>query len=251
MLCPKCGYEQADGNVDCPRCGIIFEKIRTQPILQPLPADKPEEGEDLSYAEQIKDLLFSVKPDTNPFYLGGRGMLFLILFLWGFKFFFAPIEDNYPGTSFLHLVNLPFHEAGHVIFGFFGEFIAKLGGSLAQLIMPLICLFTFLIKMRDPFAASVTLWWFGESFMDLAPYINDARALNLILIGGVTGKDVPDFHDWEYILGRLNLLPYDHFLAGMANALGIACMLTAYLWGGYLLYKEYAYQRANRTVRGG
>ncbi|PYM31744.1 MAG: zinc ribbon domain-containing protein, partial [Candidatus Rokuibacteriota bacterium] len=42
-------------------------------------------------------------------------------------------------VAFLHGVNLIFHEAGHVIFGFLGEFIAVAGGSLNQVLIPAIC----------------------------------------------------------------------------------------------------------------
>jgi hypothetical protein len=40
--------------------------------------------------------------------------------------------------------------------------------------------------------------------MDIAPYINAARTLDLFLIGGVTEKDT-DGHDWNNILTMLNL----------------------------------------------
>jgi hypothetical protein len=36
---------------------------------------------------------------------------------------------------FLDRVDLVFHEAGHLIFGFFGEFIGILGGSLMQVLI--------------------------------------------------------------------------------------------------------------------
>jgi uncharacterized membrane protein len=41
--------------------------------------------------------------------------------------------------NFLHLIDLVFHEAGHVIFGLFGRFIAVIGGSLNQVLVPVIC----------------------------------------------------------------------------------------------------------------
>jgi len=239
MICPKCGAEQDDGNRECTRCGVIFAKIR---------ADAPPRAGSLAGEETlgslpagrwIRDLFFSVKPGSDLFSLAGRSLLLVILTLWGVKFFSHPVADAYAGESFLHLVNLPFHEAGHLFFRPFGEFTTALGGSLGQLIMPLICLLTFLVKMRDPFAASVAFWWFGQNFMDMAPYIDDARDLNLILLGGYTGKDSPGIHDWEYLLGRLNLLSYDHALAGFANGLGMACMVTACAWGGYVLYKGF------------
>lgn len=105
----------------------------------------------------IKELFFYVEPQINVFHFGGRVFIFLIIFIWGWKFILTPIESNYAGRSFLHYINLPFHEAGHMIFRFFGQFIMMLGGSAGQLLVPLICLLTFLVKTRDKFAASVTL----------------------------------------------------------------------------------------------
>jgi hypothetical protein len=175
---------------------------------------------------------------VNPFYFAGRCVLFLLLAAWGWRFMTASVESNYAGESFLHLVNLPFHEAGHVFFAPFGRFMIVFGGTLGQLLMPLICAGTFLLKTRDAFAASVALWWTAENFMDIAPYINDARALELILLGGVTGQEV-EGHDWEYLLGSLGWLRYDHTLAHLAQWVGIASMIAALLWGGTLLLKQY------------
>jgi hypothetical protein len=105
--------------------------------------------------------------------------------------------------------------------------------------MPLICLGALLIQNRDAFGAAVGLWWFAESLMDLAPYINDARALDLVLLGGVTGKEVEDYHDWEHILRTLGWLQYDHTLAHAAYALGSFLMILALIWGGYMLHLQF------------
>src|SRR3989449_9967209 len=48
--------------------------------------------------------------------------------------------------NFLHLIDLVFHEAGHVIFGFFGQFIGVLGGSLNQVLVPAACTGVFLAR---------------------------------------------------------------------------------------------------------
>src|SRR2546427_556337 len=114
----------------------------------------------------------------------------------------------------------------------------SLGGSLAQILMPLVCLVAFLIKTRDLFGASVALWWTAESFMDIAPYINDARAMDLMLLGGVTGKET-DGHDWNNILTMLGWLEYDHRLAHLTYNLGILLMLASFAWGGLLLCEHY------------
>ncbi|MFC1532638.1 hypothetical protein ACFLZG_02790 [Thermodesulfobacteriota bacterium] len=98
----------------------------------------------------------------------------------------------------------------------------------------------FILTRKDSFAASACLWWFGENFIDLAPYINDARAGVLPLLGGNTGRNSPyGFHDWEFILNEIGLLRFDHLLAGIAHKIGIILMVTALAWAGYLLFKQF------------
>ena len=180
------------------------------------------------------------KPDDpNEIIFAGKVLLLILLIVWSYKFLFASIESNVVAGSFLHLVNLPFHEAGHIIFSPLGRFVQVLGGTLGQLLMPAICMGVLLISTRDAFGAAVALWWLAESFMDIAPYINDARALNLVLLGGVTGKDVADYHDWEYILGALGMLRMDHALAYLAQGIGVVLMLAALGWAAVNLWIEF------------
>src|SRR5438309_8047992 len=61
------------------------------------------------------------------------------------------VRDGSLGSNFLHLVLLPFHEAGHVIFRPFGTFIMILGGSLGQLLMPIVAGVALLVQRRDAF----------------------------------------------------------------------------------------------------
>jgi len=242
MECPKCGFEQADQTTECLKCGIIFAKYRqtlrpetktTTAISTPIETS-PGPG------EFIKELLFYVPLETNPWFLGGRAIFLLVMVIWGFKFMVTPMGSDYVMSSFWHLVNLPFHEVGHIIFRLFGRLMTSLGGSLMQVLMPLICMGVFLIKTRDTFAASFTLWWTGENFMDLAPYINDARSLTLPLLGGNTGRTSPyGFHDWEFILKETGLIHYDHTIAGLAHYLGKGVILCALVWGGFILFKQY------------
>ncbi|HEY3198541.1 MAG TPA: hypothetical protein VGJ57_11050 [Nitrospirales bacterium] len=184
------------------------------------------------------ELFFPTETDVQPLYVAGRSLLYIGLLVWSWHFIAAPLETNYAGESFLHNINLPFHEAGHLVFSPLGRFLTVLGGTLGQLLMPLICVYAFLFHTRDAFGASVAAWWVAENFMDIAPYVNDARDLELILLGGVTGKDVEDYHDWESILTTLGWLPYDHRIAHAFQYLGIVLMLLALVWGATVLYRQ-------------
>jgi hypothetical protein len=189
--------------------------------------------------DRLRDSIFPpVDENVNPFYFWGRLLFFAFILIWGFKFIFAPIKGDYIGRSFMHLINLPFHEAGHLIFSIFGDFIRVLGGTLMQILIPLVCMAAFL-QRSDAFAGSVALWWTGQSLIDVAPYIFDARAGELMLLGGMTGQDAPDFHDWHNMLGRLGLLSYDHAIAYTVKYMGAALILLALVWAGYTLLSHY------------
>src|SRR6266571_3511898 len=84
--------------------------------------------------------LLPAEERVNSFVFAGRVLVYGLLIFWGVKFIATPMETNYVGGHFMHLINLPFHEAGHLIFSPFGRFLTVLGGSLGQLFMPLICL---------------------------------------------------------------------------------------------------------------
>ena len=187
----------------------------------------------------VKEFLLPQPKDVNHILFAGRVLVFIGLVVWGYRFITNTWQMTYVMESFMHNINLPFHEAGHIFFSPFGRFITVLGGSLGQLLMPLICLGAFLYPNRNAFAASVTLWWFAESLMDLAPYIGDARAGVLPLLGGVTGSEVEDYHDWEYLLKTLGWLYSDHKIAAGAYMAGRWLMLLAFLWGAWVLWMQY------------
>lgn len=235
--CPKCSFEQPDGTIECAKCGIVFAKYRPQ-APAPVSLRHRSSLSKTCWFLTVKDRLIESDQADDPFTFAGRTFVFLLLLWWGKSFITTPLETNYTGESFLHLINLPFHEAGHLLFMPFGRFMMFLGGSLGQILMPLVCLATFLIKTRDPFGATVALWWTAENFMDVAPYINDARALDLTLLGGVTGKET-DGHDWENILSMLGWLPYDHRIAHLSYNVGIVLMFISLCWGGLLLARHY------------
>jgi hypothetical protein len=196
----------------------------------------------VGFKEWFLERSFEVPERVNPIVLTGRAIFWvgLVLLSWGYVL--SPIQRSQMSPSFVHFlisrVNLVFHEAGHIIFGILGDFIGTLGGSIAQVLVPLICAVAFL-RHANAFGAAVATWWAGESLIELAPYINDARAQQLVLLGGITGRDAPGYHDWNNILSRLGLLAYDHALAKAAHLLGALFILLALVWGGYLLLRQY------------
>lgn len=249
QTCPKCGYQRQASDIipesQCPACGLIFSRWLKQRFRSP-ESSSPKNRNSKSDAllGQLKERVLYVESPVSHSGFYGRLLLFVCFAFWGFWFIqtdYSQLTGGLPeiNGSFMHLVDLIFHEAGHILFIPFGQFMTILGGSLAQLMMPMAVIGVFLLQQRDTFGASIGLWWLGQSVMDLAPYINDARAGELLLLGGTTGRDNPGHHDWRNILGDLGLLEYDHLIAGGVNFMGEALILLSLVWGGNILYRQY------------
>ena len=169
--------------------------------------------------------------------LAGRSILYVGVLVWTWRFVSQPMGTA-AMSSFLHGVNLAFHEAGHILFLPFGAFLTALGGSLMQLLVPVICLVALVRQNGDAFGGALALWWAGQNLLDLAPYIADALALQLVLLGGYTGREV-EGHDWEAILGALGWLNHAILLGQTAHGLGVVVMVGALIWGGRVLAAEW------------
>jgi hypothetical protein len=118
-------------------------------------------------------------------------------------------------------VNLLIHEAGHLIFRLFGEFMMIAGGSLFQVIMPALFVGYFCYQ-RKFYSASLVLFWVGESILNVSVYAGDAATLQLPLLGGEG-----TLHDWNYLLTNLNLLSATTQVAGVIRLLGTIVIALA------------------------
>jgi hypothetical protein len=133
--------------------------------------------------------------------------------------------------AFVHLVDLVFHEAGHVIFGVFGRFLGILGGSLNQVLIPAICTGYFAWH-RQPAAAAVMLFWVGESVTDVAIYVADGRDMALPLLAEGL------IHDWNWILSELSLRNQARPIGVGVFALGVVLMAASVVWLGLDLLRH-------------
>ena len=177
----------------------------------------------------------------------GRGIFLLVLALWTTTLV-GGVSAERVNSSFLHLPNLVFHEAGHILFIPLGRFMTVLGGSLTQVLVPLVCAGALLWQTRDAFGASVAIWWAGENLIDVAPYINDARDLQLVLLGGRTGAEV-EGHDWEYLLNAMGVAHKDHTFAAVVQTVGTLTMVAALVWGAIVVLKQMGERGGRLTTR--
>jgi hypothetical protein len=135
---------------------------------------------------------------------------------WIFSILLIPVcvyfllhRGEYTLLDNFHLI---VHEAGHLFFSFFGTFVQFLGGSLMQIIIPILFLIIF-YKSYMPKGMQASFFLLGHSFINISVYAADARTQTLPLLGN--GK-----HDWAYLLNEMNILTLDaeigYFFFGLA-----------------------------------
>jgi len=136
--------------------------------------------------------------------------------------------------------NLLIHEGGHGIFSLFGGFIYTLGGTLMQIILPLLFVYYF-VSHRKRFGTQISLVWLGQNLMNISVYVADAQERTLPLLGG---NKV--YHDWHFLLGRVGLLEYDNHIAIGFYLIGIIFFILAILIP--LFMKEYKETKIELTL---
>ncbi len=125
--------------------------------------------------------------------------------------------------SLLDTVNLIIHEAGHTLFSPFGKVLHILGGSLLQILVPIVFASYFYFR-QDIYSASLLLFWVGQNIINVSVYMGDAVRMTLPLLG-----DNPDSHDWHNLFTMCNLLPYTSPISATVYVLGILIIFVAAL----------------------
>jgi len=233
MKCPKCGHEQISSDT-CRRCGIVIAKyyeIQQRKTKQPSPpaetsepqADPVENKPETIFDPIFRPLSLPWQPvSTLAFAALSAGFAVMVYLLASYKLLGS-------GSTILYLthnVNLVFHEAGHWIFGIFGNrTLGILGGTLNQVLIPLIVAVSFWAK-RDALGFAFGLFWCFENLLDIAVYMADARALVLPLIGGLGVEG----HDWRNLFMRFGLLEQDTAIAAKTRFVGWAGMIATWAW---------------------
>ncbi len=114
----------------------------------------------------------------------------------------------------LGLVDLGFHELGHLLTYPLPDVVTATMGSVAQVAVPLGLAAYFALVRRDLVGAGLCLAWAGASARDVAVYVADAPFQRLALIGGE--------HDWAFVLGpgHLDALDAAGTIAAVIRVIG-------------------------------
>src|SRR5574337_1053909 len=111
-------------------------------------------------------------------------------------------------------VFVPIHEGGHLLFGWFGQTLGVMGGTLLQLGVPLAVAVYFVFE-RHITGTTFAAFFFFENLLNVATYMADARAqaLQYVTVGD------PDFaeHDWTYMFVKLRMLEHNTAIAAVVR----------------------------------
>lgn len=133
--------------------------------------------------------------------------------------------DTYTYLDYFHLI---VHEAGHAMLGFIHEVVTALGGTIMQLIIPVLLIIYFFVNyMRKSLQAALFLE--GHSFLNVSIYAADAKDMKLELFGPPNAK-----HDWNWILTHFDALDYTGDVAMFFRIMAGFCFLAAILVPWYI-----------------
>jgi len=136
--------------------------------------------------------------------------------------------------SFLDRVDLIAHEAGHLLFEYFGEFMLVIGGTLGQLLIPA-GIALYFASRREFHSSTVVLFWLGQSLLNVSVYVKDAAAMDLPLVSLGGGDSI---HDWNWLLLKFNVLAWDQAIGNSVYVLGVLVIIASVMLGFYFSFDK-------------
>ncbi len=230
--CPKCRHTPLPAPqgfaAACPQCGVILAKVGQRPQSR-----KP--ARDVCTDESAwRAALLHVPERVDRSEWAYRVVMWLAFTAWSVAIVRHKITDQ--GLAGLaDNTLLVFHEAGHALFAPFGWWMGVFGGTLGQWLMPLVLCGALLWKNRDPFGASLGLWFFGVSLMNSAMYMYDALDPQQVLITGDIGGPS---HDWINLFSDMGRLGQAQSIGQAVWSLGVMTVWLALAWGGCMLWLQ-------------
>jgi hypothetical protein len=181
----------------------------------------------------LREFVSGVRQDSEDWAEGKswfwRILLLCYLIYGGFRHL---TDSEY--NSLLGGITLGIHELGHILFSFDGTFLMIAGGTLCQLAAPLAAAVVF-FRQQDYFGTAFAGAWLAFSSFNVATYVADARDQKLPLLG----LSSDPIHDWNYMLGRLHLLPYDTTIARFIRISGFLLLAASLYFAGWLCWRMF------------
>lgn len=149
-------------------------------------------------------------------YLNYKTIISIVIFFYCIYYL-----NTLEGWHFIDSVDLVIHEAGHVLFSFFGDFLMIAGGTLLQIIIPMVFAGYFFLR-GEHFSGSLLLYWLGLNLFNISMYAGDALKMQLPLLTGDK-----DGHDWNQMLFMVNQIKHTELISNIILGIGVLIILVA------------------------
>ena len=243
-ICPKCGHAPlpADQSLPaaCPACGIVLAKFSATAVHTARASEAS--GDEAPEGNFFARWLLYVPPEVSKANWYARIAAVALFSLYTVKIFRdTHIYYGDLGGHFLTMALLPWHEAGHVFFRPFGNFMTSLGGTIGQHLFPIVLGIALLWKRRDSFGAALAFWLLGFSMIYTGWYMHDAGDPQAMMVSGKSSAE-DDGHDFVNIFSDmggwwiLNATKIGVFVG--RGGQGMMCVGLA--WAAYLVWLQKA-----------
>lgn len=190
----------------------------------------------------LRDFAAFLREDAREWCEGKSPWWRIILLVY---FFYAGMQHMFGSEEYSDWfkgITLAFHELGHILFSPFSYVWMILGGSLTQVLVPIIAGLYLLFLQRDYFGVAFTNAWLAFSLWDLAVYVGDAsyERLPLVSMGGT-----PE-HDWSILLTRWHVLNHDAKFAFAIRVVAFVVWILSVALGAWLAYWMRRHEQASK-----
>ena len=133
-------------------------------------------------------------------------------------------------------VHLPIHEAGHLLFGWFGQTLGVWGGTILQLLVPALLAAAFVIR-GELLGTTFCAFAFFHSLTGVATYMIDAlrRELPLVTVGAPADEAE---HDWVHIFSNLGVLPHAIQIGTVVRVIAWVGFIATLAWFSWRYYSQ-------------
>ncbi len=175
-----------------------------------------------SISPQINWLKINWQPVPRVQFIAWVIFYALLLIFLAFNFGQLTLLDN------AHLVT---HEAGHLLFGWFGATLGLWGGTLFQLLVPAMLCAAFIARKELPGTVFCAFAFF-HSLTGVAAYMSDALRLELplVTVGAIADESM---HDWLRIFTQLGVLPHAIQIGNATRLIAWCGMIATVGWFGW------------------
>jgi len=146
------------------------------------------------------------------------------------------LAAHFSELTLLDNVHLPIHEGGHLLFGWFGATLGLWGGTLLQLLVPILLTAAFVVR-EELLGTTFCAMAFFHSLTGVATYMSDAlrRELPLVTVGAPADEAE---HDWVHIFSDLGVLRHAIQIGNATRLLAWAGFLVTLAWFAWRYYQQ-------------